>query len=877
MSAQQGFSAIERRPGWPAFAIAAMLAGAILFGGGGAEGAFNNGIILAASAVLLFGLFAGHWSGLRPLPRSALIPVLLILGFLLVGTAQLVPLPPHLWRAQPGRELAVSALQLVHAADAWRPLSLDPEATRRSMAAVLLPAAMMFAVIGATRREIALLLYTIIGCAVVSAVLGTLQVALRYPPWLTYYEGGNFGAAAGVFANVNHQAALLLVAILCVGISVRLSRPAPVPRPRGGSMRFNAAWLLVPIFVVIVFATGSRAGLLLVALAVAVSAVIGLGRASARLLTGVLLAVAVVAFVLAEVSPAGNNLPVGQSFLFSSDRRYAILPDVLFTLKQFWPVGSGLGTFAQVFAVNENLDIAGAEFVNHAHNDLLELLIETGLAGLVWLVVAVAAIIVRVTLVQLRDSIGGSSQAAIAWTGLFILILLGLHSLADYPLRTQAIAALAGIAAGLVFAPATAELPAKPALARRLAAFGIAILVGAVVAAEVLRMYAAQAEVRAGRGAAAVKVDPANGSGLAFAAEQQLVGHHLAGARALAASAIRQSPLTVRAVRVLALAEDLEHRQGMAAWRIASAMGWRDPPTQFWAMQQALANHEYATAAIRADALLRTSRDVGAARIGTIRTVAAYAPFRTELIRRLLLEPRWAAAYFIVPEAASDRELEGAYLTLTDLARAGAQITAQDARSTIQALINRRAYASAVSLDRLVSRRGSNSAAARLNFDQSADRYVFDVTPFDWNIVNGVGTVTSVEQSGSRRVLVLGTDGRHQYQPVRKYLALAPGAYSLGYSMQGDPESAAALRIAVYCAGSKVPLATSSSDPLQGLDFVRRDLRFTLAASCPLVLLAFEAMPAERPVEAQFADLSLGRVDADMSVEAGGMSDNGTN
>ena len=836
----------ERPLGWPALAIAAVLAGSILFGGGGAEGSFNNGIILTASAVLLFGLFAGHWSGVRPLPASALVPVLLIFGLLLVGTVQLVPLPPQLWRVQPGRELAVSALQLVHAGDAWRPLSLDPDATRRSMTALLLPAAMMFAVIGSTRAEIRLFLRTVIIFALISSVVGALQLALGYPGWLTYYDGANSGAAFGLFANENHQATLLVVAILCIGLAARLRHATTLPaddRGRG----VDSMWLLVPFFAAMTLASGSRAGLLLLLFAVPVSLAIGVGRRSPRLWGAGLIAVILVILVIGTLSPAGNSLAVGQSFLFNSDRRHAILPDVLFALKQFWPLGSGFGTFVQVFGLNENLDIAGAEFVNHAHNDLLELLIETGIAGLIWLVLAVAAIVVRVTLVQLGDRVGGASQAALAWSGLFILALLGLHSLADYPLRTQAIAALAGIAAGLVFTPATPEIPRNRTRAHSFAAFGIAIVAAGIVGAEVVRMHAAQAEVRAGHGAAAVKLDPSNGSGLALAAEEQFVAHHLTAAQELAINAIRHSPLSVRAVRVLALVEDVEHRRGMAAWRLASAMGWRDPPTQFWAMQQALVNREYETAAIRADALLRTSRDVGAARIGTVRIFATYAPFRTELVRRLLLEPRWAAVYFALPASASDREVQGAFLTLVDLARAGTHITPQEARSTIQALINHKAYASAVSLDRLVPRRGSSSPAARLNFDQPADHYVLDVTPFDWNIVDAAGTVTSVEQSGSRRVLVLGTDGRHQYQPVRKYIALAPGAYSLGYSMQGVPESAAALRIAVYCAGSTVPLASTSSDSGQSSDFIRRDLRFTVTASCPLVLLAFEAKTVGTP------------------------------
>jgi hypothetical protein len=95
--------------------------------------------------------------------------------------------------------------------------------------------------------------------------------------------------------------------------------------------------------------------------------------------------------------------------------------------------------------------------------------------------------------------------------------------------------------------------------------------------------------------------------------------------------------------------------------------------------------------------------------------------------------------------------------------------------------------------------------------------------------------------------------------------------------MQGERESPAALRIAVYCAGSTVPLASSSPDPLLGSDFARRDLRFTVTASCPLVLLAFEGRPTERPAEAQFADLSLNSGATAVSVDPGEGSDNGTN
>jgi O-antigen ligase len=846
----------ERRPGWLALTGAALLAAAILFGGGAAEGQFNNGILLGGAGGLLFALVAAHLTGMRPLPSSAAIPVLLLAAFLLIGTFQLLPLDPAGWRGLPGRDLAASALQLVGSAGAPRPLSLDPEATRRSLAALLLPAAILLTVLGANRREIVLLLVTAIGCALISAVIGALQLGLSYPAWLTYYEGGNGGATSGVFANVNHHAALLLAAIVCVGIAVRLrASAAPFAAP---ARSIDPAWLLLPLYMVIIFAPGSRAALLLLVLAVPASAIVGFGRTSVKLLAFSLLGVALVVFLLSEITPAGTNVAVGQSFLFSDDQRYAILPDVLYSLRQYWPAGSGLGTFTQVFAVNENLDIAGHEYVNHAHNDVLELLIETGIAGLVVAAAAVVAVIARVVTVQVRDPRGRGGHGPLLWGGFFILALLALHSLADYPLRTPAIAAIAGLAAGLVFLPERMpqRRPRRGAVAVIVGAAAIGLLVGA----EVFRMYAAQAAVRGGHGAAAMRLDPSNGAALALAAQEQLVAHRNREARALASEAIRRLPLSPNAMRVLAMANDLDGRSGVAAWRLASAMGWRDPATQFWAMQQALLNREYGTAAIRADALLRTSADRNGERVAAVRALATSAPFRSELIRRLSLQPRWESAFFDVSTRDGVQQVAGVAATLMDLARSGTEVTPRQARATIQALIDRKQYAAALALDRKVVRTASPDAAGSLDFDQPTDHYVFEVTPFDWNVVDSAGTIVSVEQSENHRVLILGTDGRRPYRPVWRYVALAPGEYRLGYAMRGSPGSPAALGLSVTCAGKPTPLASSSTEPLEGSDFVRRALEFAIPGDCPLALIAFEAKPGDGPADAQFADLSLGSV-----------------
>ena len=288
-------------------------------------------------------------------------------------------------------------------------------------------------------------------------------------------------------------------------------------------------------------------------------------------------------------------------------------------------------------------------------------------------------------------------------------------------------------------------------------------------------------------------------------------------------------------------------------------------------------NHEYATAAIRADALMRTSNDLGPARFGAIRTFANSTPFRTELIRRLLLQPRWSAAYFAVPANASEAEVAGAYLTLSDLAHAGTEVTAREARSTIQALINRKAYGAAVTLDRLVSRRGSTG---------SENEFLISINPrITMSLMShhliGISAMPPGRLSRWNNPAAGGywcwgpmgdADTNSFANTLRSRRARTRSATRCRAS--GVP---AAVAISVYCAGSTVPFASSSSDPLQGSDFARRDLHFTVTAACPLVLLAFEAKRTESPVEAQFTELSLNSGATDVPVDSDETGDEDTN
>lgn len=431
------------------FAAAFLLLAAILLGGGGADGPIANGIVEALAALVLLSIAALHFSG-RPLTREASGPVWFIVAGLVLIAIQLVPLPPGVWTHLPGRELGTSVAQLIGHPDGWRPLSLDPESTRMHAAALLVPAAMFIAAINASHRGLVLLNRTLIIGALLSALLGAIQMALGSPAELFFYGHTLKGVASGLFANPNHQAELMLAGLVASGLMIRLEPPQVKIRRAGGEMMVHLGWLLFPIFMALCVAAQSRAGLILLLPATVAAAIIATRRkGTGKWLIAFLALVAVLAAIVI-FTPGSLKQTAGlQSTV--TEGRVVFLPDVLFTLRQYWPWGSGLGTFVPAFQANEDLDLLQPLWVNHAHNDLLEWLLETGLAGAVLLFAAFAGLGWRMLHLIRRRS---ASDPAPALAGFTIVSLLLLHSLVDYPLRTRALAAVAALAIAFIFSPA---------------------------------------------------------------------------------------------------------------------------------------------------------------------------------------------------------------------------------------------------------------------------------------------------------------------------------------------------------------------------------------------------------------------------------------
>ena len=144
----------------------------------------------------------------------------------------------------------------------------------------------------------------------------------------------------------------------------------------------------------------------------------------------------------------GNLQDLGERFEQSDDHRYEFWPEALSTAAHYFPFGSGTGTFDEAFRSQETLDIVGTHFVNHAHNDYIEMVIENGIFGALIIIAAIAVLIPALRYAFRRHNAGKLSDLPLL--GAWAMLIIGLHSLVDYPLRSLAIATLFGAIAAII-------------------------------------------------------------------------------------------------------------------------------------------------------------------------------------------------------------------------------------------------------------------------------------------------------------------------------------------------------------------------------------------------------------------------------------------
>ncbi|WP_431469991.1 O-antigen ligase family protein [Sphingosinithalassobacter sp. LHW66-3] len=387
--------------------------------------------------------------------RLTLSAMLIVLLMLLLVAVQLVPLPPGMWQALPGRALAADIMGALGAEDRAFPLSLDPAQTWSAALFLIPPVAMFVAGLHLERQQLVYLLYGYAGLALLDALLTMMQVQGIVS--LTFFETAHTGQGQGIFANKNHNALFLVSAVpIIAALSHDLVDRTKLPA------RILAVGAIAVISIA-VFGCMSRAGIALLPVAFVVAAWIlaprGLSKRTglALVAAGIVLC-GLMAWLVAESSVVADSVA---RFDATAEGRYSFWPDVLRAIGVYFPVGSGLGTFVAVFQSQEALAVVDRTYTNHAHSDYLEIALEAGLAGIV-LVGLFLAWFVAAVFIRLRGAWGRSAFPFVLAGAMPPLFLLA-HSVLDYPLRTSSLAALFALSLAVV----VSVRPERPPRTRR--------------------------------------------------------------------------------------------------------------------------------------------------------------------------------------------------------------------------------------------------------------------------------------------------------------------------------------------------------------------------------------------------------------------------
>lgn len=381
-------------------------------------------------------------------------------GLLLLVVLHLVPLPPSIWQNLPGRHILAEIDQAANLGDRWRPLTITPMNGVYSAISLLTPLAVLLLGSQLTRVDLYKLLPLLLGLGALSGLCGILQVIGSPTGPLYFYAITNNGSAVGLFSNRNH-AAVLLACMFPMLAAFASTAPGSANAQR---MRQILAMAALIVTVPLLLVTGSRSGLFV--------GLIGLLSATflyKKPLTGrtvrkggirwrvgpapLLIGIAVISLGLVTIvlsrAEAFNRVFAESA---GEDSRAEFWALSLRIARHFMPWGSGIGSFVEAYQIFEPTNQLSELYVNHAHNDWIEIVLTMGAPGAMALLIGIAAIGRRSLRAWRQDDVDRQSTK-FAKTGSVIIAMLAIASVTDYPLRTPSMMSLFAVCLLWLFVP----------------------------------------------------------------------------------------------------------------------------------------------------------------------------------------------------------------------------------------------------------------------------------------------------------------------------------------------------------------------------------------------------------------------------------------
>ena len=353
----------------------------------------------------------------------------------------LLPLPQTQWEILPGREFYLQGVTWLQQQNSHPLLtaSLVPTETRIAFLALIAPLGVFLAASYLSEQKIKQLALIFLGIAALEASIGLIQYASNNP---TFFFGltPNGQSAQGTYRNRDHFAALMEMALpLSIALTLFfLGRPSHhhEKNDRHHWLTLNRVLIFASLTLLILLGgifSRSRAGVFLSIVAVLLSSLVFSRHVGGKQSVGI---TAILGTIAGGFAVSIGLIPILNRFAAQDpleDARWEIFRNTMEGIKTFFPLGSGPGTFPDVYRSLQPIEQMG--FVNNAHNDYLELLFEMGVIGI--------AIITAFLLLYVYGwiKLWGKSWNELhfiqnaAGIGIFIILL---HSFSDFNLHTPA-------------------------------------------------------------------------------------------------------------------------------------------------------------------------------------------------------------------------------------------------------------------------------------------------------------------------------------------------------------------------------------------------------------------------------------------------------
>ncbi len=423
-------------------AFVVFCAAAVLLGGASRPDEFANALLRPVAIIL--GAFAlWNWPGGRPERGVPIIAALL--GLAVLCALQLVPLPPALWMSLPGRDVVIALDGLLFEQEPWRPLTVSPAGTWNTLFFLCGLTGGLLTFLLLDRRRDVLVLQIFVAIAIASVLLALVQAQGGTDALPLYAKTSN--GPTGLFSNANHFGIFCGIGML---IAADLARRDRLLAGR------QARWFVFVAIAILMMAgaliSSSRLAFGSATLALICSSLVfardislfkGAGARSRkpavnRKVAGIAFAVVIAAFagffvyfsLLARDAGMGTFEEAG----LAENLRFRITPILAELASRHWLFGIGFGSFADFYATIEPSELMGPQYVNHAHNDFFQVLIEGGIAAAI-IAIGLCSWLGWRLLVLFR---GGNATRGVLVAGLFGIIVFA--SVFDYVLRTPLLA-----------------------------------------------------------------------------------------------------------------------------------------------------------------------------------------------------------------------------------------------------------------------------------------------------------------------------------------------------------------------------------------------------------------------------------------------------